>query len=202
MTDEQRRVLSALALIGGELDWSLAAAVADLDEQSVWSAARAAAGAHLLVAEENRLRWRHTLTREAVVAELLPPERSAVAVRAARALLVRGGGEDDESAAADLLAAAGDRGAAAEIRLRQIGHDMTKGAMRSAEQRLDQLAEEAALPVRVAMERVRLYTLIGDANRALEAGAAALELSTGEDHAELRLRLARRIIAALKETEE
>ena len=162
LTDEQRRVLSALALIGGEPDWSLAAAATDLDEQSVWSAARAAAEAHLLVAEENRLRWRHALTREAVAAVLLPPERSALAVRAARALLARGG-EDDESAAADLLAAVGDRGAAAEIRLRQVGRDMTKGAIRSAEQRLDQLAEEAALPVQVAMERVRLYTLIGDA---------------------------------------
>ena len=84
------------------------------------------------------------------------------------------------------------------------GHDMTKGAIRSAEQRLDQLAEEAALPVQVAMERVRLYTLIGDANRALEVGAAALELSTGEDHAELCLRLARAAIIARrwKETEE
>jgi len=203
LTDEQRRVLSALALIDGEPDWSLAAAATDLDEQSVWSAARAAAEAHLLVAEENRLRWRHALTREAVAAALLPPERSALAVRAARALLVRGG-EDDESAAADLLAAAGDRGAAAEIRLRQAGGDMTKGAIRSAEQRLDQLAEEAALPVQVAMERVRLYTLIGDANRALEVGATALDVSTGDDHAELCLRLARAAIIARrwKETEE
>jgi hypothetical protein len=50
--------------------------------------------------------------------------------------------------------------------------------MRSAEQRLDQLAEEAVLPVQVAMERVRLYTLIGDASRALEVGATALDLST------------------------
>ena len=203
LTDEQRRVLSALALIGGEPDWSLAAAVTDLHEQSVWSAARAAAEAHLLVAEENRLRWRHALTREAVAAAVLPPERSALAVRAARALLARGG-EDDESAAADLLAAAGDRGAAAEIRLRQVGRDMTKGAMRSAEQRLDQLAEEAVLPVQVAMERVRLYTLIGDASRALEVGATALDLSTGDDHAELCLWLARAAIIARrwKETEE
>ena len=203
LTDEQRRVLSVLALIGGEPDWSLAAAVTDLDEQSVWSAARAAAEAHLIVAEESRLRWRHALTREAVAAALLPPERSALAVRAARALLARGG-EDDESAAADLLAATGDRGAAAEIRIRQVGRDMTKGAMRSAEQRLDQLAEEAALPVQVAMERVRLYTLIGDASRALEVGATALDLSTGDDHAELCLRLARAAIIARrwKETEE
>jgi hypothetical protein len=61
LTDEQRRVLIALALVGEEPDWSLAAAVTDLDEQSALSAARAAADAHLLVVEKNRLRWRHGL---------------------------------------------------------------------------------------------------------------------------------------------
>jgi DNA-binding CsgD family transcriptional regulator/tetratricopeptide (TPR) repeat protein len=195
MTEEQRRVLTAAALVGGEPDWSLAAAITDLDEPSVLVAARAAADAHLLVAEQNRLRWRHALTREAVVATLLPPEWSALAMRAARALHARGG-EDDESAAADLFAAAGDRDGAAEIRLRQVVRDITKGAMRSAERRLDQLAEEGALPVQVAIERVRLYTLTGEVSRALEAGATALDSSTGDDHAELCLRLARAAIVA------
>jgi hypothetical protein len=185
-------VLSALALIGGELDWSLAAAVADLDEQSVWSAARAAAERICSSPKKTDCAAAH-VTREAVVAELLPPERSALAVRAARALLARGG-EDDESAAADLLAAAGDRGAAAEIRLRQIGRDMTKGAMQRRQHWTSW--PRRLLCQSVAMERVRLYTLIGDANRALEVGAAALELSTGEDHAELCLRLARAAIIA------
>jgi DNA-binding CsgD family transcriptional regulator len=203
LTDEQRLVLTALALVGGEPDWSLAAAVTDLDEQSALSAARAAADAHLLVAEKNRLRWRHALTREAVLETVLPPERSALAIRAARALLARGG-DDDESAAAELLAAAGDRDGAAEIRLRQVARDITKGAIRSAERRLDQLAADAALPVQAAIESVRLYTLTGDANQALAVGAAALDLSTGDEHAELCLRLARAAINARRweETEE
>lgn len=195
LTDEQRRVLTAAALVGGEPDWSLAAAITDLDEPSVFVAARAAADAHLLVTEQNRLQWRHALTREAIVATLLPPEWSALAMRAARALHARGG-EDDDSAAADLFAAAGDRDGAAVIRLRQVAHDITKGAMRSAEQRLDQLADDAGLPIQVAIERVRLYTLTGEADRALEAGAAALDSSTGDDHAELCLRLARAAIIA------
>ena len=99
LTDEQRRVLIALAVVGGEPDWSLAAAVTDLDEQSALSAARAAADAHLLVVEKNRLRWRHALTREAVLGIALPPEWSGLAHRAAAALRARGG-DDDESAAA------------------------------------------------------------------------------------------------------
>ncbi len=195
LTQEQRRVLSAAALVGGEPDWSLAAVITDLDEPTVSATARAAADAHLLVAEQNRLQWRHALTREVVLATLLPPERSSLAVRAAGALRARGG-EDDESVAADLLAAAGERDEAAAIRLRQVVRDITKGAMRSAGQRLDELSETGALPVRVAIERVRLYTLTGEAGRALEVGATALDSSTGEDHAELCLLLARAAIVA------
>jgi DNA-binding CsgD family transcriptional regulator/tetratricopeptide (TPR) repeat protein len=195
LSDEHRRVLTAAALASDEPDWSLAAVITDVAEPSVLAAARAAADVHLLVAEENLLRWRHALTREAVVATLLPPERAALAGRAAQALQARGQ-EDDESAAADLLAAAGDRAGAAEIRLRHATGDIKKGAMRSAERRLEQLAEEGSLPIQVAIERVHLYTLTGDASRALEVGIAALDSATGDDHAELCLRLARAAVAA------
>ena len=58
-----------------------------------------------------------------------------------------------------------------------------------------------ALPVRVAIERVRLYTLTGEAGRALEVGATALDSSTGEDHAELCLLLARAAIVARRWSE-
>jgi DNA-binding CsgD family transcriptional regulator/tetratricopeptide (TPR) repeat protein len=195
LTDEQRRVLTATALVGGDPDWSLTAATADVAEPSVLAAARAAADAQLLVAEQSRLLWRHALTREAVAATLLPPERSMVAERAAKALQARGGA-DDESAAADLLAMVGNHVGAAAIQLRQVGRDITKGAMRSAGQRLDRLAAEGSLPVAVAIERVRLYTLTGEADRALEVGAATLDSSTGQDHAELCLLLARAAIVA------
>jgi DNA-binding CsgD family transcriptional regulator len=200
LSQEHRRVLTAAALVGGDPDWSLAAVVSDLGEPSVLAAARAATDVHLLVTEDDRLHWRHALTREAVVATLLPPERSALAVRAAQALQDRGG-DDDESAAADLLAGAGDRDAAAEIRLRQVTRDIRKGALRSAEQRLDQLAGEGSLPVQVAIERVHLYTLAGNASRALEIGDAALDFTTGNDHAELCLRLARAAVVARRWTE-
>ena len=56
----------------------------------------------------DRLRWRHALTRDAVVAGLLPPERAALARRAAAALADRGG-PDDDALAAELLAAAGEQ---------------------------------------------------------------------------------------------
>jgi predicted ATPase len=61
LTDEQRRVMTAAALVGAEPDWSLAAAATELDEATVLAAARAAAHTQLLVAEENGLRWRHAV---------------------------------------------------------------------------------------------------------------------------------------------
>ena len=94
LSPEHRRVLTAAALVGGDPDWSLAAVISDLGEPSALAAARAATDVHLLITEDDRLRWRHALTREAVVATLLPPERSALAIRAAHALQDRGGDDD------------------------------------------------------------------------------------------------------------
>ncbi|MGH3943985.1 MAG: hypothetical protein ACRDSI_02895 [Pseudonocardiaceae bacterium] len=45
-----------------------------------------------LSVEDGRLRWRHALTRDAVLATLLPPERAALAARARRAGGARGPG--------------------------------------------------------------------------------------------------------------
>ena len=50
------------------------------------AALRAAADVGLLVVADGRLRFRHALTRDAVLATLLPPERAALAARAARVL--------------------------------------------------------------------------------------------------------------------
>ena len=54
------------------------------------SALRAAADVGLLVVADGALRFRHALTRDAVLATLLPPERAALAARAARVLDARG----------------------------------------------------------------------------------------------------------------
>ena len=54
------------------------------------AALRAAADVGLLVVADGQLRFRHALTRDAVLATLLPPERAALAARAARVLDARG----------------------------------------------------------------------------------------------------------------
>jgi AAA ATPase domain len=93
------RCLRAAAVTGTDPDWRLLPAVVGQPEDAVLAAVRAAADARLLREDAGRLRWRHALMREAVLAELLPPERAALARRVAEALLARGRPEDAARAA-------------------------------------------------------------------------------------------------------
>ncbi len=187
-----RAVLRAAAVLGGEPDWSLLPAVTGDHADEVWAGLREAAAAHLLVQDTAELRWRHALTQEAVAEGLLPPERAALARRAAHALLESGRPEHDEHAAR-LLLVAGETQQAAEVALRAAVRERRRSAYASAE-RLLALVDAAGDPDRGASERVLLLTLTGRPVAALEAGVPALERTTGADHAELSLRLARAAI--------
>jgi DNA-binding CsgD family transcriptional regulator/tetratricopeptide (TPR) repeat protein len=167
--------------------------VADRPEPVVSAGLRAAADAGLLVVRDGELRWRHALTCEAVAATALPPERAAVARRAADALLARRGPDDDVRAAA-LLAGAGEDGRATTLLLRAARRDLARGALRSAEALLDQVP--ATYAAEAAGDRVVLLTRIGRAADALEAGERALGTATGDTHAELCLLLARAAVRA------
>lgn len=189
------RCLRAVAVAGTDPDWELLPDVVGEPEDVVLAAARAAAGAQLLREDAGRLRWRHALMREAVVADLLPPERAALARRVAAALLARGRHED-VARAAELLAAGGERDRAATLFLELARQDRATGALRRAEQLLDQAARTGAAPAAVAIERVTVLTATGRVGDALDAGIAALPAATGELHAELCLRLARTAVTA------
>jgi DNA-binding CsgD family transcriptional regulator len=190
-----RSCLRAAAVVGTDPDWELLPAVVGQPEEVVLAAARAAADAHLLREDAGRLRWRHALMRDAVLAGLLPPERAALARRVADALLARGR-HDDVPRAAELLAAGDDRDRAATLFLELARQDRTTGAYRRAEQLLDQAAGTGAGQAAVAIERVTVLTATGRIGDALDAGLGALPSATGELHAELCLRLARTAVTA------
>ncbi len=156
-------------------------------ETAVLEALRAAVEVGLLVVAEGRLRFRHALTRDAVLATLLPPERAALAARAARVLDARG----DRAVAARLFVESGDpaRGAAIFVELARA--DVGRGAVRSAAAFLDE-AGELADPA----DRVHVLTLLGRAVEALEIGERARDRLRGAARAELCLRLARAAIVA------
>ena len=188
-----RRVLSAAATLGVQPDWDLIPAIAGLDGGQAVNSLRRAVRAELLIIDGSLLTWRHALIREAIWAGLLPPERSVLSRRAARVLLDRGG-PDQELPAAELLVEAGDFDDGAALLLRIAKRELAAGALRSAESILDQVAATARFPTALASERVELLALTGRLDQALQIGVAALDGATGDDHAELCLRLARTAI--------
>ena len=191
-----QQVVLAAAVVD-DTDWRLLAAIADPSggghgatnevEGAVVAALRAAADVGLLVVADGRLRFRHALTRDAVLATLLPPERAALAARAARVLDGRG----DRALAARLYRESGDPARGAEIFVELARADVGRGAVRSAAAFLDEAGEHAA-----PTERVHVLTLLGRAVEALEAGEPVVDRLRGAERAELCLRLARAAIVA------
>ena len=190
LDESGRSVLAAAASLGAQPNWDLVPVIAGLDGSAAVHGLREAVRVELLITEGATLTWRHALTRDAVWARLLPPERSELSRRAARILRERGGPEQ-ELAAASLLIDAGDLDEAAALLLRLAETDLNVGDLRSAEAILDRLAGTGRTPARLAGARVDLLALSGRVEEALDVGAAALENATGEEHAELCLRLAR-----------
>lgn len=195
-----REVVQAAAVLGTDPDWRLLAEITGHPDTP--EAVRAATAAQLFAVDGGRMRWRHALTRDAVSATLLPPERAALAGRAARVLLARSEGDrpDDETQAAELLVVAGEPVAAAERFLTLARRDLARGALRSAERFLDRGGAGVggrAIAAAVLGERIRLLTLTGRSAEALAVGTPELRTVTGDAHAELCLLLAR---AAVVET--
>jgi len=192
---DARRVLQAAAVLGEQPDWSLVGSTARLDAAAVSTGLRAGAGNGLLVPRGTQLVWRHNLTRAAVLAGLVPTERSVLVDRVADLLLARGG-DADEALAADLLTQAGESARATAILLRLAGRDIDRGALHAAKELLGQAASLGAPAAQLAIDRARLLTLLGRAGEALDGGIPVLDELSGNDHAGLCLQLAGAAIAA------
>jgi predicted ATPase len=79
LPNSSRRVVDAAAVLGRHFDWRLVAPMTGLPPQVASEALGAAVERLLLRVEEGSFRFRHALTREAVLADLLPPDRAALA---------------------------------------------------------------------------------------------------------------------------
>ena len=84
----QRRVIGAAGMLGRSFTWELLPGVAEVDGRTTVEALQAAVDAQLIEVdgEVDGFRFRHALTREAVVAGLLPPQRRDLAQRALPAI--------------------------------------------------------------------------------------------------------------------
>jgi DNA-binding CsgD family transcriptional regulator len=209
--EQPREVLHAAAVLGRRFDWALLPAVTGLEERDVLSALHAAVDAQIISADpdDGTFRFRHALSRDAVVAELLPPERAALSARALVALEARAGPFSAEQCelAAELAHQAGDRAKAAELLLDAGRGALDRGALVTAESTLERARMLAPpdSPVRLAVERglTEVLAVAGKADRAAEIGAALLgrlqgDAASSEARAEVHLQLARAAVAATR----
>jgi DNA-binding CsgD family transcriptional regulator/tetratricopeptide (TPR) repeat protein len=202
-----RGVLHAAAVLGRRFDWSLLAAVTELDDTDVVAALRQAVGAQLVVAAADGFRFRHALTRDAVLGDLIAPERARLAERALTAVAqahpdLPGGWCE---LAADLAEAAGNRPRAAGLLLEAGRRALAAGAVATAEAALLRARElvpgDCALAVSIDDALTDVLALAGHVDRAFELGErllARLDLASRlpSGGAELHLRLGRAGVAA------
>ncbi|NRQ40517.1 AAA family ATPase [Nonomuraea sp. NN258] len=194
-----REILQMAAILGGDLDWRLLPAVSGHGEDEVAEALRAAVDASLLVIDPQArggLRGRHALTRDAVLARLLAPERALLSRRAAAALDVGELSGDRLSLAAELYAQAGQGADAARLLLLVARAAVDAGALGTAEDTLRRAAELAPADLDLAVERVRVLGLTGQVDEATAIGTGILDRVRDRRLLLLCLHLARAAIAA------
>ena len=203
-----RTVVEALAVGGPDVGWRVVAAALDLDQAAVVAAMRAAVDLHLLttsdrvagmaddvVDESGGLTWRHDLTREAVLALVLPPERQRLAGALADALAGAGEPGRPWSLVAELRLAAGQPGAAAAALLTEAEQALRRGEAAAAVTLLERARTLDPAPP-VVRTLVAALTTVGRASDALDAGRPSLATTAGEDHARFCLALARAAVTA------
>lgn len=201
-----RELAMAAAMLGPEFDWRLVAAALGLSDNAVADALRELRDQRLVVtAPGDRFVFRHALTREAVLAGLLAPERSRLAGLLAAALASRT--TDDAAAAedhhqlAELFEAAGDDARAVELWLETARDAIGRGALVSALEAIGRAQQRCVpgseLESRVREAEVEVHALAGDVPRALAAGEQLIAELAGEPGrlAAVRLRLARALLA-------
>lgn len=209
-----RAVLLAAAVLGRRFDWSLLPAIAGLSEEEVLTALHAAVDAQIVSVDpgEGTFRFRHALSRDAVMAELLPPERARLSQRALEAVEATHPELEDDwcELAAELAEGTGDRSRAGMLLLQVGRRSLVRGALASAEATLDRARgllpadDPAMLDVEECQSQV--LSLAGKRDRALDVGTSLLARLTGvqsaaQRRAEVYLRLARAALAATRHDE-
>ena len=206
-------VLVAAAVLGRQFDWTLLPGTVDLTEQEVLAALWKAHEAQLVepCPDLGAFRFRHCLTRDAIMTDTLPP---ILARRAARAAAEVEAAHPDLPGpwcelAAELHETAGEPVRAAELVLESGRRSLKQGALISADASLTK-ARDALVATPYADRQlladiddvlVRVHVLTGDCDRLVPTAKRLLaELAaTGASQqrmAEVRLRVARALSEA------
>lgn len=202
LDDVARRVLRAAALLGRKFDWELLPSLVDVDGKAVVDALRVAIDEQLIEVDGEAFRFRHALTREAVLAELLPPERRSLAQRALPAVERAHPGLPDVwcELAADLAQEAGERDVAARHLVESASRALASGALASAEAtcgRVLSLTDAIDIVNGADVVLVQALATAGKLDAAARIGDALLDrLGDDERATEVALVLARAALGA------
>ena len=202
--------LSAAAVLGRRFDWTMLPVMTELGEREILAALGRATIMQLLVCEQRgtgSFRFRHALTREAVLGQLVPAERAFLARMGLTAVERTHPELEDEwcNLAAQLAEQAGDRNRAAAVLLQAGRRSLARGALATAETTLERALELAsdsgALTLDVKHALCETLSSAGKIERALEVGAEVvtqLQLRTGQTDklCQVHLRLARAATSA------
>jgi len=177
-----RPLLLVAALLGRQFDWTLAAAAAGLVTDEAAELLRQGVRAQLLDVDGAGFRFRHALTRDAVLATGTAAEQAPLARRALDALTATDAELDGELGplAAGLAAVAGDADRAAEQWLRSARRALEEGALASAESLAGHARGAGSSAVGDAVDEVllRVCALSGQTERAGELGVSLLASRT------------------------
>ncbi len=208
LDESARTALTLAATLGRRFSWPLLGEIMDIEAAGVLTALRAGVAAQLVepTDEPEWFRFRHALTRDAIVAQLLVSERVLLAGRAASAVeRVHPNLEADWCRlAAELWAAAGNDSRAAELLVDVGVQALAVGALCTAESALAHSAALAAgdqgLDSRRDDALLQVLALAGRTDEAFDVGdrllarLAAKGLQS-ERTVETHFRLARAAIA-------
>lgn len=208
-------VLHAAAILGRRFDWLLLVDAIGQPTQEVVATLRAAVGAQLVTADSDGFRFRHALTRDAVLDGVLPPERTELAHRLLESVERLHPGFPGAwcELAASLAEDAREPARSAGLLLQAGRRATVSGALDSAEgllRRARALAlddagppSDAELAVRIEEAYTEMLALAGRVDEAFEVGdrlLAGLDPTSRmpADRVELHVRLARAAIAAAR----
>jgi DNA-binding CsgD family transcriptional regulator/tetratricopeptide (TPR) repeat protein len=205
LDDADRQVVEAAAVLGRRVRWELLPEVTRLPQEQVWQALERGVACALLARDGDMLRFRHALTREAVVAGIQPPARRALAHAALQALEHDRAGLDHgrQGLAAELALQAGDGLRAGRLLAESGLAAFLTGALPTAVESLRRAAallDGEADVARVRLALVRALTAAGQVDDALTEGerlVAALRME-GAEHLTARLELAEAAAAAAR----
>jgi DNA-binding CsgD family transcriptional regulator len=170
---DDRLVLGAAAVLGRDFGWQLLAPATGLPPAQIAGALDRGVAALLLGVDGDGFRFRHALTREAVLAELAPPRRAALAAAALAALETSHPRLEGRhlDLAADLAAQSGDRRRAAALLAASGRASVRRGALATAVAALGRAATLADEPVLREQAQKLLVEALALAGRVEEAMA-------------------------------